>query len=356
MDFQDYFKQQALLHPSMGPRDVVKLCYQATYGGEHILRDLAAAERYFNAEFERLTPLAGELYEQISPEICRVNMAVWKQRGLPGSWLFRLFCLSSERKKGSEEELAQRLQLAEDCFAVLSFSREDWQAFLTEYRALGGGAVHHSSRYREAEAPAYRLLHTDLLPLLPLLESLQEHLCKKGAEAPTVIAVDGRAGAGKSSLAACLADLLAPASTVYMDDFFLPPALRTEQRLAACGGNLHYERFAEEVLPYLRGVADFSYRCFDCSVMDYGELRRVQGAPIYLVEGSYSHHPYLGDYADLRVFVDVEPALQLERITARNGERMAELFKSRWIPMEEQYFRAFAVREAADIVLSVDFI
>ena len=66
-----------------------------------------------------------------------------------------------------------------------------------------------------------------------------------------VIAMDGRAAAGKTTLAEELAVTLGGA-VVHMDDFFLPGELRTPERLAAPGGNVHAERFVEEVLPYLR--------------------------------------------------------------------------------------------------------
>ena len=47
----------------------------------------------------------------------------------------------------------------------------------------------------------------------------------------SVIALDGRAAAGKSTLAAALAETL-QAAVIHMDDFFLPLALRAPQRLA----------------------------------------------------------------------------------------------------------------------------
>ena len=50
-----------------------------------------------------------------------------------------------------------------------------------------------------------------------------------------VIAIDGRAGAGKTTFANELADLLC-GEIVPMDHFFLPPELRTEERLAEAGG------------------------------------------------------------------------------------------------------------------------
>ena len=57
------------------------------------------------------------------------------------------------------------------------------------------------------------------------------------------------------------------------------------------------------------------------------------------------------DYADLKVFSTVEEGEQMARILRRNGERMAEMFRSRWIPMEERYFDHFAIREKAHICL-----
>ncbi len=353
MDFQMYFREQASIHPSMQPQDAVKLCYQAAFGGEHILSDLAVAERYFNAEFDGLKPAEGVLYERISKDICRVNMAAWKKRGLPSLWLFRLFCLSSEMQKGSEEDFEANLLSVSSCLDALSFREADWQAFLTLYREKGGGAVHHSEMYREKEHPAYRLMRYELLSLLPLLEKVQKILTEKGNDAPFVLAIDGRAGAGKSTLASRLARVLSPASLVYMDDFFLPPALRTPERLQEKGGNLHYERFSQEVLPFLKEKEAFSYRIFDCSVMELCGERKVDAAPIRIVEGSYSSHPHFSDYADLRLFVDVAPDEQIRRILARNGDKMAELFKTRWIPMEEAYFNAFEIRGKADLVFIV---
>lgn len=102
-----------------------------------------------------------------------------------------------------------------------------------------------------------------------------------------ILAIDGRAGAGKSSLAAQLAARL-PASLIHMDDFFLPLDLRTPDRLATPGRNFHYERFREEVLPYLRQGVAFRYRKFDCRVGDYGESIELEPLPWLIVEGAYS--------------------------------------------------------------------
>ena len=140
------------------------------------------------------------------------------------------------------------------------------------------------------------------------------------------------------------------AGVIHMDDFFLPPALRTDARFAEPGGNVHYERFAEEVLPKLKSREAFSYRVVDCGIMDYHGKREVAASEWRVVEGSYSMHPAFGNYADLSVFLDVSGEEQMNRILARNGEEMAAMFSKRWIPLEETYFAGCQVRERAQLV------
>ena len=43
-NFDACLRRQLQAHPSMLPQDVVKLCYQAACGAEHMLEDFAAAE------------------------------------------------------------------------------------------------------------------------------------------------------------------------------------------------------------------------------------------------------------------------------------------------------------------------
>jgi len=165
-----------------------------------------------------------------------------------------------------------------------------------------------------------------------------------------LIAIDGRAGAGKSTLAKELAELL-DGEIISMDDFFLPMELRTEERLKEPGGNVHYERFAREVGLKLVYAMPFEYGVFDCSEMKIASKKHIKNGRIVIVEGSYSLRPEFRDLYDIRIFMDVEPDVQMKRITERNGKEMARRFKDLWIPMEEKYFEKCGVKECADIVL-----
>ena len=164
-----------------------------------------------------------------------------------------------------------------------------------------------------------------------------------------IIAIDGRCAAGKTTLAARLVKELG-GDVIHMDDFFLPPALRTPERRSEPGGNVHYERFLTEVIPNLRSGRPFSYRRFDCSKMALGEEIPVKNNGYVFVEGAYSCHPMLGDYMDRRVFLDIDEKTQEERIRKRNGEDRLQDFLQLWIPLEEAYFQAFSVWEKADYI------
>ena len=74
---------------------------------------------------------------------------------------------------------------------------------------------------------------------------------------------------------------------------------------------------------------------------------------IIVIEGSYSHHPELSGYYDVKVFLDESKETQEERIRKRGGDAVWEMFRDRWIPLEELYFDACRVREQAGIVLVV---
>ena len=66
-----------------------------------------------------------------------------------------------------------------------------------------------------------------------------------------LVAIDGRCGAGKTTLASFLQNKI-EATVFHMDDFFLRPEQRTAERLNTPGGNVDRERLESEVLIPLR--------------------------------------------------------------------------------------------------------
>ena len=167
-----------------------------------------------------------------------------------------------------------------------------------------------------------------------------------------VIAVDGMCASGKTTFANLLAEE-SRFEVIHTDDFFLPFEMRTEERLSQPGGNIHYERFNEEVIIPLKENKDFEYRVFDCSSGTFGSKRKIRHGKPVIIEGAYSLHPQIPDIYDLKIFFEISPALQLERIRNRNGDQALEAFKEKWIPFENRYSEAFGIRKKSDIIIEV---
>lgn len=165
-----------------------------------------------------------------------------------------------------------------------------------------------------------------------------------------VIAIDGRRIAGKTAFAKQLAGITG-AGLIYMDDFFLPGDMRTEARLKEPGGDVYYERFAEEVLPAIGNSKEFDYMRYDCKNIEFGARRVVPAGTLRIVEGTYSCHPKFGNYMDLRVFCDVAPLDQRVRLKVRDGDNSLPMFLEKWIPWEEKYFAVYKIKEQADIIV-----
>lgn len=171
------------------------------------------------------------------------------------------------------------------------------------------------------------------------------------AERHTVIvAVDGMAASGKTTLAKELSVMFSGA-VIHMDDFFLPACLRTDERMAQPGGNVHYERFNSEVAERIEKGEDFSYGVFDCSVMTITKEERIRLKGLIIIEGAYCMRSEWRHLYDLKVFMKTGRTTQMERILQRNGAEKARMFEEKWIPLENAYFKEFNVESAADIII-----
>ena len=163
-----------------------------------------------------------------------------------------------------------------------------------------------------------------------LLEAINQIYKQKGH---VTIAIDGRCGSGKTTLANKLKEYL-DCHIFHMDDFYLQACQRTKERYNEPGGNVDRERFKKEVLEPLNNQQDVLYRPLDCSSMSISEGTVYPYKPINIIEGSYSCHPDLINAYDLTIFVDIDESLRHKRIEERNGKEALNMFIKKWIPLE----------------------
>ncbi|MBQ1855346.1 MAG: hypothetical protein II137_01975 [Anaerovibrio sp.] len=177
-------------------------------------------------------------------------------------------------------------------------------------------------------------------------------LMERDRDKRVIVVIDGRCGAGKTTFAQYLEEQ-AGATVFHMDDFFLRPEQRTQERLDTPGENVDHERFLSEVLEPLRnGALELPYQRFDCKSLSLQEAVNIRPGNLCIVEGSYSCHPALVKKYDYRIFMTVSPKEQMERIIRRNGPEAAKVFESRWIPLEERYFSVCTVEGQYDCVIN----
>lgn len=346
MTFETALRAHLARWPKMEPQDCVKLAYQSEFGPEHMVSSPADALASLVAEYRQMpeTGLRPLPPEPIGGGLCRLHLS----RDAAGAWERELpltagfFTATAARHRGSMEGLARKL----DVLAGLDLP--GMADFLERYRRDGCPSLHHSSAFRAAYDPHYRVVGQDHVNYSFLFTALAP-LALSGR--PALVAIDGRCGSGKTGLARLIAQVF-PCNVFHMDDFFLPFELRTLERLAAPGGNVDYERADREVLSPLRRGEDVLLRPFDCHTGALKPAERVPFRPLNLIEGSYAHHPALAGRYDLKIFLTCGQEEQRRRLLEREGPQGVIPFLERWIPLEERYFDALGIEDAAD--LSVD--
>lgn len=343
-DLENILIEHAKRYPLMEPSDAVKLIYQSVFGGGHMISEPSDVLPRIRDEYMSCKHREGALHTECLGGTARIYLDTELTEGNLGV-IARLFMESAKRYPHGyglageaerwlfDSRISKLRQLCRE--GVFPFGTETLDEYLANYRERGCPSVSHSEVYREAYKPSYRVIDGRYARLLDCIFSIAE-LLSTGER--TVLAIDGRAASGKTTAAELIADIF-NASVIHMDDFFLPRELRTAERMAEVGGNIHYERFKDEVIPNLRTGKPFYHKVFDCSHFDFAEEpKKIEPARLIICEGSYSHHPIFGKYYDIAYFSDVDPETQRQRIKERNGEAMLSRFVNEWIPMEERYF------------------
>lgn len=175
--------------------------------------------------------------------------------------------------------------------------------------------------------------------LLPLWRLMQQ-------KEPAVVAIDGRCGSGKTTLAE-LAEKLLNGQVFHMDDYYLPLAQRKPDWEHIPAGNMDLNRFRSQVLEPVRLGQLVQYIPYSCQAGRYGQTKQISPAALTIIEGSYCQHPELTAYYDMALFLTCTPEEQEVRLRKREGDFFG-MFQQRWIPMEEAYFTACDVPKCAD--------
>ena len=356
----EFLLETLAANPNTEAVDAVKWLFQSAFGCGHLLPQEHLCAAGIHEEMAQVHPNeATPPYHLLANGLCRLNLASPAVRVLPPTRIARMMQATQRHIPASVEFYEQSLTLlyaltaqhgADSPAPRLSFTFAALKACLDARKADPYAPPRHSARYRKACRPAYRVVLRRYGEALPLMQAVEAQLAAKGR---ATLVLDGDCAAGKTTLAALLAALY-DCNVFHMDDFFLPYALRTPQRLQTPGGNVHYERFLTQVLTSLAHNAPIRYEAFDCHTGDSRPLQ-VMPKPVTIIEGSYALHPAFDAVYDklsaIRALLQVDAPEQEKRILRRNGAAMLTRFQNEWIPLEKHYLEAYHKTRADAMIL-----
>jgi len=341
MDFARILARHTERYPLMDLQDYGKLAFQSEFGPEHLVEDEELVRESILKEWREMPPVCSPGQpEYIGNALCRFPLSALKDEG-DARLLARLFVRTAREHRGTKEGLARRLEL------LGGLDVPGMAQWLAQYQQVGCPAVRHSEAFRRVYNPHYRLLKREYALYFPVLREAERLLQENR---PTVLAIDGRCGSGKSSLGRLLEGLYS-CTLVHMDDFYMPPEQRMENWMEVPAANMDLARFEREVLRPAGAGEEILYRPFLCGSGDFAQGTVLPGNKLTVVEGSYSHHPTLAGYYDRTIFLTCPKQEQLRRLEEREGDYFPR-FLNIWMPLEERYFQAFGIEENAQLVVN----
>ena len=321
-------------YPGARAEDIVKCVFQGLLGVGHLLASPEQVETYIVRETAGLSPAPDEpLLEPVSPAWARLNLRRAMAEGLIPHLITKLMMSDFEAPNFSREDVRQVCVDYTECIGCSDMA--DALARIGDEHWLPS----HSETYRQLYHPAYRLIPAQCAPLLPILCAFAK---RDPANARTLVTIDGPCASGKTTLASQLANIL-DAAVAHTDDFVVPHAKKTPERLAQPGGNCDWERLVSEVIAPWKTGQTGTYRRYDCHQDSLTLPEPLPTGNILILEGSYCNLPAIRTYADVRVFVNTPEFIRWERLKARESPASLKLFEERWIPLENAYFEAYGL-------------
>ncbi|MCA9369652.1 MAG: hypothetical protein H6774_03320 [Pseudomonadales bacterium] len=179
---------------------------------------------------------------------------------------------------------------------------------------------------------------------------------KNNAQHPVIIALDGRSGVGKSTLAKKVAEEVGGV-VVTADNFWaggeneLWDNRSPEERVQL---GIDWKRLAKEVLIPLRNGEAVSYRPFDFQTNKGLSDTPITIAPhrVIVLDGAYSARPELTKLVDLSVLVQSsDDTVRRTNLVNREGATYMDDWHRRWDPAEDYYFSHIRPESSFDLVV-----
>jgi len=160
-----------------------------------------------------------------------------------------------------------------------------------------------------------------------------------------VIAIDGPAGAGKTTLAHEIFLALSPkmsVNVIHMDDLYDGWENALTDDLTQFLQYLSAQHQSQE-------PAKLSRYNWASSSFDPPEV--IAPADLLILEGVGSGDKSLQDQFAALIWIDIDPELGVQRVIHRDGQGV-RIQMQKWLGIQQQYFSQHSTREKADFILT----
>lgn len=273
--------------------------------------------------------------------------------------------LSQKESQATDPDLVQKVSVATLKWVDLHRDRDqdvvfDFDQFL---KFEGNTGVYQLYTYARVNS----ILEKNKPETKTAFENIVEKILElKKTKSRIVVAIEGRAGSGKSTFAAKLAKLL-PATTVESDGFYLPKVNRSEKTLEETF-DYDLDRLQVEVItPFLKGEKRTSYLRYnwgDWAGVDFDGLENkidLEFENILIVEGCSALNSKLSESVDFKIWLEKDEELASNWAVKRDissynlpPQKIATDF-TKWRADYSKYIEKHKPQEIADInVLTQD--
>ena len=180
------------------------------------------------------------------------------------------------------------------------------------------------------------------LPMTDYQSLLQEIIGIEN-DKTTLIAIDGVAGSGKTTLALKLATDLTDSYVVHMDDLYDGWNNPLSQKLTA--------RVMSQLLNPISKQMSVSYQVFNWKLNRFTDFKSVPQSKYLILEGVGSAQREFRPYMNKIIWIECDPNLGYNRVIARDGDQVKqEMLK--FLIDQNNHFSTELSKNAADYTLN----
>lgn len=160
-----------------------------------------------------------------------------------------------------------------------------------------------------------------------------------------IIAIDGPAGAGKTTLAHEIFLAVSPmmsVSVIHMDDLY-------DGWDNALGADL------TKVLLYLtdqhREIRPTNISRYNWITSSFEDSEEIAPSDLMILEGVGSGDKAIQDDLAALIWIDIDPEIGVKRVIDRDGTQVSDEMR-KWLGTQQEYFSQHSTREKADFILT----